>query len=221
MELDVPNFKQEDRGSCGSASLRMVFNYCGKNYSEKEILDGAGGLVPHNKDGDLGTLTIDNVMYAASLGFRGVCHTYNMELLPAHFKDLSNPDLRKGIERLLDGKKDTEDEKENKDKRILETYLQVMDSGIALSVRMPSMHNIRGFLNYKIPVILAVNSRILFEKDLNLTMGHFIVITGHGIDLFHYNDPLDGQKKDISEDKLFFALSNNILDGSAYLMAIS
>jgi len=60
---------------------------------------------------------------------------------------------------------------------------------------------------------------VLFEKKEDLRIGHFIILTGYERNKFYYNDPY-GENKIISDDKLIFALSNNVFDSSAYLLVI-
>jgi len=99
--------------------------------------------------------------------------------------------------------------------------LELLKEGVNFRIKMPAIKDIVEFLKKGIPVILAVNAKILFETDkLPNDMGHFIVLTGFLGNTFYYNEPYFGKLKKISRDKLFFALSNNILDSSAYLLVL-
>lgn len=95
-----------------------------------------------------------------------------------------------------------------------------MKGDIDFKMVIPSLDIIKKFLNKKLPVVIAVNSAVLFEKKKDLRIGHFIVLTGCERNKFYYNDPYFGQNKSISADKLIFALSNNTFDSSAYLLII-
>ncbi|MBN2067006.1 MAG: C39 family peptidase [Candidatus Diapherotrites archaeon] len=86
-------------------------------------------------------------------------------------------------------------------------------------IKPPEKADILKFLNKKIPVIIAVRSWILYNKRPS-KMGHFIVITDHKDGKFSYNDPKDGKKHQINEEKLMFAWHAHIEDSSAYLLAI-
>ena len=103
---------------------------------------------------------------------------------------------------------------------MLKAILKVLESDIEFKMKMPPLNTIKKFLNKKLPVVVAVNSAVLFEKKINLKLGHYIVLTGYKNDKFCYNDQKFGKIKSISADKLIFALSNNVLDSSAYLLVI-
>lgn len=193
----------------------MILKSYGQEYSESYLTKKIGGVITVDKElGLVGTLSVDHALYAKKLGFNVSCYSYNMKLLPASFKDLKKPELKKGIERLLE-------EKEGIEKRILKTYTEMIEHDVDLKIRMPSMKDVKMFLEQKIPVILPVNTRVLYENNSPIHSGHFIVITGFNKNKFYYNNPgRGGTAEQISSEKLFFALSNNVLDSSAYLIAI-
>jgi len=89
---------------------------------------------------------------------------------------------------------------------------------------IPSLDIIKSFLNKKLPVVIGVRSKVLFEekRGKRFKAGHCIVLTDYEDGKFYYNDPSDGKAKSISadNDKLIFALSTNVLDSSAYLLVI-
>ncbi|MBU0598079.1 C39 family peptidase, partial [Patescibacteria group bacterium] len=87
-------------------------------------------------------------------------------------------------------------------------------------IKKPSIKDVKKFLKRKIPVILSVNSRILYNNLKQKITGHFIVITKYKNGIFWYNDPKDGRRHSIKEDDLIFAWHNNILDSSGYLLII-
>lgn len=87
-------------------------------------------------------------------------------------------------------------------------------------IKRPNVQDILKFLKRKIPVMIAVRSAALYEDEKLKKMGHFIVITRHEKNRFWYNDPLDGRRHKIEKDKLMFAWHNNVLDSSAYFLAI-
>lgn len=87
-------------------------------------------------------------------------------------------------------------------------------------IKVPSKKEIIRFLEKGIPAILAVNSSILKNKEKFTDLGHFIIMTKYSKGYFWYNDPAKGKECKITEDKLMFALSNNVMNSSAYLMAV-
>lgn len=87
-------------------------------------------------------------------------------------------------------------------------------------VKKPLRSDIVKYLERNIPVILAVRAALLHNKEELKDLGHFIVVTKYKNNTFWYNDPYDGKRHRIKEDELLFAWHNNILDSSAYLLAI-
>jgi ABC-type bacteriocin/lantibiotic exporter with double-glycine peptidase domain len=86
-------------------------------------------------------------------------------------------------------------------------------------IRMPSKTDILRHLGRNNPVILAVHSPILYGGKI-WPQGHFIVLTGYKDGIFTYNDPSDGEIHEIDEEHLMFAWHNNVLDSSAYFLAV-
>lgn len=86
-------------------------------------------------------------------------------------------------------------------------------------IKKPSKADILKFLRRNIPVIVAVRSFLIYGGKSS-EEGHFIVVTGYKNGIFWYNDPHDGKRHQIAEEDLLFAWFNNVLDSSAYLLAI-
>ncbi|MBI2064304.1 MAG: C39 family peptidase, partial [Candidatus Yanofskybacteria bacterium] len=98
------------------------------------------------------------------------------------------------------------------------SYNRKLASGEA-KIKQPSKKDILKFLKKGIPVIIAVRSFLLYGEKQS-EMGHFIVVTGHKSGVFSYNDPHDGKRHKIAEEGLLFAWFNNVIDSSAYLLAV-
>jgi ABC-type bacteriocin/lantibiotic exporter with double-glycine peptidase domain len=219
MLINVPVAEAKNKLGCGPTSLSMVLKYFHKDYSEKQILKQLKiGLI---KDQDRGTLVIDHALFARKLGFEVVCYSYNMELYKPYFIKLSESKLLTELNKLLRKKQTAVN------KKILSVTSELIKSGANFKIKMPNLKDITNFLKKKLPVILAVNAKILFEAEslpdfpkVPNNMGHFIVMTGFRNNTFYYNDPYFGKRKKISRDKLFFAWSNNVLDSSAYLLVL-
>ncbi|MBI4991645.1 MAG: peptidase C39 family protein [Candidatus Harrisonbacteria bacterium] len=99
------------------------------------------------------------------------------------------------------------------------SYEKKLSRGFA-KIKKPDVNDILKFLKRGVPVIIAVNQYLLYGKGKDKKMGHFIVITGYKKDCFWYNDPWDGKLHKINLEDLKLAWYNNILDSSAYLLAI-
>ncbi len=213
MKLKVPTIKQKHKDGCGAAAMSMVYKYFGKDISEKEIEKEIGGFKK------FGSFATDHVLMAKKLGFTIICHSYNLEYFEPNDAKLSQQNLIKRTKLLI------KKEKKNLCKKELISILKVLKSEINFEMRMPSLNVIKKFLDKKLPVILLVNSVILFERKFggkkDLDMGHYLVLTGYQKEKFYYNDPYYGKDYSISGDKLIFALSNNALYCSGYLLVVS
>lgn len=213
MKLKVLTIKQESRLGCGAAAMSMVYKYFGKNISEKEIEKEIGGFLK------FGSFATDHALMAIRFGFTVVCYSYNLEYFEPNDAKLSQQDLIKRTMFLI------KKEKKNLHKKELNSILKVLGGEVDFRMRMPSLNIIRKFLDKKLPVVLIVNSVILFETKFggkkDLDMGHYLVLTGYQKEKFYYNDPYCGKNYSISSDKLIFALSNNALYCSAYLLVVN
>ena len=101
------------------------------------------------------------------------------------------------------------------------SYNKKMAKGKA-EIRIPSTTDIRSFLDKNIPVIIAVE-HLALHKNRKEKSGHFIVVAGFKEDRFIYNDSGWGKecgKNEIDPENLMFAWANNVLDSTAYLLAI-
>ena len=208
MKLEISPIKQKNEVGCGAAAMRMIYRYSGKDFSEEEIIKKIGGLTKW------GSFTTDHALMARKIGFKVICHSYNLEYFEPGCKKISRADFIKKTKNLI------KREKRVYNKRELKSILRVLKNDIDFRMLMPSLGTIRKFLDKKLPVGIAVNSAVLFEKKKNLKFGHFIVLTGYEKDRFYYNDPVSGTEKIILADKLIFALSNNVFDSSAYFLVI-
>lgn len=86
-------------------------------------------------------------------------------------------------------------------------------------IKKPDTNDILEYLEREVPVILAVRSSLLYDEKLTEN-GHFIVIREYRDGIFYYNDPTDGKIHKIREEALRFAWFNNVLDSSAYFLAV-
>ena len=99
------------------------------------------------------------------------------------------------------------------------SYNQKLASGKAI-IKRPTKKDILKHLKKERPVILNVRSSLFYQRPKLSQAGHFIVITRYKKGLFSYNDPADGKHHRIGEEELQFAWFNEVLDSSAYLLAI-
>ena len=94
-------------------------------------------------------------------------------------------------------------------------------AGGRATIKKPSKSDIIHFLEKRLPVIVAVDSRQLSgAKGKHSTMGHFIVIVNHKSGKFQYNDPSDRKQHQIKERDLMLALIKNARESSGYLLVL-
>ncbi len=206
MKLKVPIVKRKYKNHCGAAGMSMLYKYFGKDISEEKIIKEIG-------DRTGVSFATNHALMAKKLGFKVICHSYNLEYFEPNDIKISQAELIEKTKSLI------KKEKRTYNKRKLESILRVLRSDIEFKMRIPSLSVARGFLDKKLPVCIAVNAAVLFEKKRDLRIGHYIILTGYEKDKLYYNDP-HGKSKIISADKLIFALSNNVFDSSAYLLVI-
>lgn len=208
MTLKIKPYKQRNKVGCGPTCLRIIFGYFGKKYSEEEIIKELGGTKK------FGTYTTDLAVYAFRQGFKVSCFTNNLKLFGPHFGKLSNEKLIRKLQSLL---KKT---RKNFDRGVLLSTVRLLKSDVNWVFDYPKLKIIRNFLKKRAPVLVSVNWCALRQTRDDITIGHFIVINGFERDKFFYLDPGDGKEHQISADQLIFAISNNVLDSSAYMIAI-
>lgn len=211
IKLNVPIFKQEDMLACSAACLRMVLGYYGINKTENELVKSLGGL---RKAGNYkGIRATKLALFARKIGFNADCYSYNTHTLDPSFARLSRNEL---IEKVgeLDMKAKKIDEK-----NLIHSLHEFLKLGGNFKIEFPDKRLIINYLERKIPVIISVSSGAFFERKTDA--GHFIVITGYDNGKFCYNDPAFGIKGEMDENKLLFSWYSNIIDTSAYLLAIS
>jgi uncharacterized protein YvpB len=216
LKLIVPKLKQSNKGGCGPTSLAMVMNYFGKNETEESILHALGGVIDDDKNKKWGTLSISNALYATKNGFEVFCYTYDIADLKYKWSDLSNEELAEKIEGLSNKTKD-------KTKKLLyDTFVELYRNKNAHVIfKRPSLVDIDLHLQQGLPVMVATNTKTLYEKDGFLSWdGHSIVLTGSDVKSYYYNNPANGDSSVIDKEHLLFSLSNNVIDSSAYMLVI-
>lgn len=207
MKLKIPLVKQRNKLACGPTCLRMVFSYYGKDFSEKEVLKGIELI-------KTGSYTTDNAIFAAKLGFKVECYSYNLKILTPKLSNCSKETT------FLELKKLRRKAKRSFDKGLVKSTIKMIKSGVVYKFIKPKLSFIDKYLQKKIPVITPVNFASLKNETGNIRTGHFIVITGKEGNNYFYNDPWTGKEYKIDNSHLFFAISNNVLDSSAYLLVI-
>lgn len=216
MNLNVPLLKQEEKGCCGPASLRMLLGYCGDVVTEK-IIRKSIWMMSKTRGGTTTTELAKFVLRWFGKKYSVWCYSYKLTLFQPSDVEFNSEQLLLKLYRMRLGAPKNEMEKVG-----MNGIIYLLENGADFRFKMPSLSDVRKFLDKKQPVVLAVNLKILNEADhLEVDSGHFIVITGYAKDFFFYNDSGRSRGRErITSEKLFFALSNNVLDSSAYLLTI-
>lgn len=206
MKLNVPLFEQQSEKGCGAAALRMVLSYYRVKKSEKEIIEKHGGLT------EWGSFTVGLGLIAQDFGFRSTCYSYYLNKLEHEDFDKDKEELL----RTLDSK--IEEENDDFHERGLRTFKKFIRRGNKIIFDIPRISRIKNHIKNKKPVIIASNASSLFERNLELDFGHFVVVTGFKDNKMLINDP-EGEIEEINEER-FISSSNNVFGSSAYMLVI-
>ena len=207
MRLEVPESEQEEDKGCGPAVLQMVLKYYGVDISQEKIIEKHGGLTKW------GSYTVGLGLIAQQLGFEVTCYSYFLH-------KMSHKDFDKDKKVLLSSLDEKiEDEEDEYWERELETFKKFIEEGNDIVFDIPRSSEIKSHLREGRPVIIALNSSSLFERDIDLDLGHYVVLTGYENGKFLLNDP-ENRIEEIEEERLIFASSNNVFESSAYMLIV-
>ncbi len=182
--MDLPIIKGETDKSCGVASLKSVFEFYGKKYSEIEISE-------HNKIRE-GTNWIYDLGYSAiKLGF-------DVEIIDYNYFLYSTFDITDVKEYLLKNKY------MYSAKHASDSALNYLREGGEIKIKIPSIKDIKNYIDKGIPVIARVRPKIYMGKHSANSL-HYIVIEDYDENKFRIMDPL-GFKKEITEDILLYSM---------------
>lgn len=177
MKVIVPLIRQEKNSSdCGIVCIAMILKYYGIKKSIEEIkkdvdvFKGVGTYMPQ-----LGS-------YFLSHNFDIEIVTMNPHLFNSSFKNASQKKIRTHLETLLNETTKTER------KTSLKFFIDYMKSGGKITVKIPTIEDMKNELKHKQPLISLLTTQVLYKKKIGFNF-HYQVITGVDKKSVLVNDP--------------------------------
>lgn len=185
-------FKQETNISCGIACLRSIFNYYGKIFTEKEILDkNEFYKLPNGFANPIISLGVT----ALKLGFKVKYVGYNPIIV-----NNSQLDLRKSLEE----KSRTYFEI---GKFCIDKAIEFLDAGGEIIIDRLNVEKLKKLIDEN--KFILVEIRPAFLKNASINQLHKIILDGYNNKEFHVLDP-SGKEYYVDFDSLLMAFYNAI-----------
>lgn len=210
MRINVPVIKQIGPRDCGLACVAMILKYYGRG---KDSATLAKNIKIQNKlwtyMPQLGKYLIDN-------GFKVDIITMNPYLFNAPFKKKSQADL---LEYLKEFHHST---KEKSFKAPSKFFIEFMEAGGRLTVRIPTVEDIKKEIASGRPLLALLTDRFLASYITGFNF-HCHVVTGIDDKLIHANDPAQdrfgGKKKYPINDYMYglYASAHGDLDNASIM----
>jgi len=179
--LNVPLVRQKKNSvDCGLACLLMIFSYYGHKKSFTTLKKDLKVHKTGTYSPQLGTYLIKN-------GFNVEIVTQHPGLFTIHHRRLNQKDLLIHIRKLL---KTT---KKKKNIKTLKYFVEFMEAGGTIKVKIPGVDDIKNSLKNHSPLIALLTSLFLTEKEPIFNL-HFNVVTGLSDKYIYLNDPLHGER---------------------------
>ena len=198
---------------CGSTALSMILQSYGEAVSESDIISAIGGIGPIDQEGNPGTLVTDNALFARRLGYPVTCYTNNIRLHLSNYAEFDQVDLYWYLDSIRHNYS-------GMDRRVLDTYLSLIEEGASLIIQPASPQPIHYHLDRDIPPIINLDQMLFHEGHAFTGLGHSIVACGRSPNLISYIDPEDGKQHSANENLLLSAMGYYSLNHSSYLVAV-
>ena len=194
MKIEVPLIKQpKDTVECGFACLNMLLEY----YGEKSSIGELKKEIKITKEGT----------FVPQIGSWLLEHGFDVEIVTLHPSLFTKKDI--GIS-LREVKKRFEalTFKSEKDKETSKYFIDFLDKGGKINVKIPNKTDIEEEINGKRPLFALLTSNFLLGSKPTFNF-HFCVVTGIDDEFIYVNDPLwdkrGGKNKYLIED-FFYGL---------------
>lgn len=191
MKLDVPIVIQDrDSKECSLAGLSMLFKYYGLDIP-------LGQLKSEIEVDETGT-------YIPQLGSYLIKRGFNVEIVTMHPSLFTKKDELMSSEEILRRFKDMYEKSESeKNKKVLNHFIQFINDGGTILVKIPSKRDLINEINEKRPVCALLTSNFLGGEKPIFNF-HFNLVTGIDDGYVYVNDPAwdgrGGSKKYVIND---------------------
>ncbi len=217
IKLNMKAFKQESAEGCGSAALRSMLDFFGKDMDEKEITEAAGGI--QKGEEHYGVLMIHMAEMVGKISYSVHAFTYDMGLFGPEWESFNKEELVKNIEGL---KQKLLSENKKTSVNITDSIQHLLKNNQDVKIRVPDKDDIISFLEKGLPVLISVKAMLLEgDSKINPDVGHYVVVGGYDSDkrLFSVIDPFYGKEYEVEEARLLLSWHINAIESSAYLLA--
>lgn len=204
IKLNVPLIRQEPHSvECGLAALEMLYSY----YDMPQGMDTLRRELPTVQVGTYGPQLGSNLI---EHGLKTEIITHNPRLVEKIDRDLSQDELltkfKQKIPRFTD----------ESDKLALGYFIDFMDKGGTVTVKVPTIRILQEQLENGYPIIASLTNAPIYKRNIadleglpfNYTF-HAVVVTGLGNGLVYINDPYaedDGGIKSYTEEEFLYAV---------------
>ncbi|MEK6841509.1 MAG: C39 family peptidase [Nanoarchaeota archaeon] len=189
MKINVPLIRQP-KGSkdCGIAGLAMIYAYYKKN---KTFEDLKKEITIY----DIGTYAPQLGSHLIKDGFKVKITTYHPGLVCKAFKEVSQKEIYDELLKLKESYKD------EKNKMVIQFFLDFINNGGEIEIKIPSKEDLIEELNNKRPIGVLMTTGVLYGNK-PLFNFHFVIVTGIEDNKIIVNDPMPDKRGGIKEYKL-------------------
>lgn len=178
MILDIPLVRQpEGSVECGIAGITMLLNY----YNNINFEEVKKDIQIHQ----IGT-------YAPQLGTYLIKKGFDVKIITFHPGLFTKKDLLLNNTEILDRFKQLYDKASKKDKTTIKYFIEFLENGGEVKVKIPGKEDVLEEINEKRPVCALLTSNFLTGKEPKFNF-HFNIITGIDDTYIYVNDPAWGE----------------------------
>lgn len=206
MELRTSLLKQEEKSDCGIVALAIILEYYSVRDSIKEIKK-----IMNYKEGY--TYMPQLGLYLLDRGFDVTITTLHPRLFTKNDINLTKDELIKRFNDFIP--------RSEQEKRIANYFIDFLNRGGNIEIKIPSLKDIIVDINKKRPLIALLTTNFLDSPKPSLN-SHFNIVTGYDKDYVYVNDPAvyrGGRKRYLIKD-FFFGLYANVgggIDNSSFM----
>jgi len=188
----------------------MVLNYYGKKLTTKEVTNSL------TKSSDGHTHMTEIARFVHQYGLIVDCLAYNLFYTDPTDSSIAQWKLLKKFESMQQSISDAWY------KERINSTVMCMREGVNYRIEKPTVQTISAYLSQGVPLIIAVNTCVFYNRQGDPYDGHDIVLSGIDGNLVQYIDPWSAQVQTLPiEDLLIAILARKVIVTSAYAVAIA